>query len=81
MDPISRPKYNKSRFWLIAVEVALTLAIAVNCINMMVDMRHDLIKPSGYDEENIIVVSTEPFGPEFKEEDFVDSVRDEDLRR
>jgi putative ABC transport system permease protein len=73
--------HNKSRFWLITVEVALTLAIAVNCINMMVDMRYDLIKPSGYDEENIIVVSTEPFGEAFNEDDFVDSIRKEDLRR
>jgi putative ABC transport system permease protein len=73
--------HNKSRFWLITVEVALTLAIVVNCINMMVDMRYDLIKPSGYDEENIIVVSTEPFGEAFNEDDFVDSIREEDLRR
>lgn len=82
IGPIFRAlMHNKSRFWLITLEVALTLAIAVNCINMMVDMRHDLIKPSGYDEENIIVVSTEPFAASFKEEDFVDAVRQEDLRQ
>jgi putative ABC transport system permease protein len=82
IGPIFRAlMHNKSRFWLITLEVALTLAIAVNCINMMVDMRHDLIKPSGYDEENIIVVSTEPFAASFKEEDFVDTVRQEDLRQ
>jgi len=82
IGPIFRAlMHNKSRFWLITVEVALTLAIAVNCINMMVDMRHDLIKPSGYDEDNIIVVSTEPFAASFKEEDFVDTVRQEDLRQ
>ena len=82
IGPIFRAlMHNKSRFWLITVEVALTLAIVVNCINMMVDMRHDLIKPSGYDEENIIVVSTEPFGESFQDDDFVDSIREEDLRR
>ena len=73
--------HNKSRFWLITVEVALTLAIVVNCINMMLDIRYDYIKPSGYDEENIIVVYTEPFAPEFKEDGFVDEMRREDLRR
>ena len=25
--------HNKARFWLIAVEVALTLAIVANCVN------------------------------------------------
>ena len=73
--------HNKSRFWLITLEVALTLAIVVNCINMMLDIRYDYVKPSGYDEENLIVVYTEPFAPEFKEEEFVNQVREEDLRR
>jgi putative ABC transport system permease protein len=73
--------HNKSRFWLITLEVALTLAIVVNCINMMLDIRYDYIKPSGYDEENLIVVYTEPFSPEFKEEGFVDQVRIRDLDR
>ena len=73
--------HNKSRFWLIALEVALTLAIVVNCINMMIDIRYEYVKPSGYDEENIVVVYTTPFAPEFKEEEFVDQVRLSDLDR
>ncbi len=82
LGPILRAlMHNKSRFWLIALEVALTLAIVVNCINMMLDIRYDFIKPSGYDEENLIVVYTEPFSPDFKQEEFVDEIRLEDLRR
>jgi putative ABC transport system permease protein len=73
--------HNKSRFWLITLEVALTLAIVVNCINMMLDIRSDYVRPSGYDEENLIVVYTEPFAVEFKEEEFVDQVRLQDLQR
>ena len=73
--------HNKSRFWLITLEVALTLAIVVNCINMMLDLRYDYIKPSGYDEGNLIVVSTQPFAVEFKEDEFVDQVRRDDLDR
>jgi len=82
IGPIFRAlMHNKSRFWLITLEVALTLAIVVNCINMMLDIRYDYIKPSGYDEENLIVVYTEPFAPEFKEDEFVDQTRLEDLSR
>jgi putative ABC transport system permease protein len=73
--------HNKSRFWLIALEVALTLAIVANCINVMLDMRAEFFKPSGIDEESLLVVYTEPFAPEFKDEDFVDSLREEDLVR
>lgn len=82
IGPIFRAlMHSKSRFWLITLEVALTLAIVVNCINMMLDIRYDYIRPSGYDEENLIVVYTEPFSVEFKEEEFVDQIRLEDLTR
>jgi putative ABC transport system permease protein len=82
LGPIFRAlMHNKSRFWLIALEVALTLAIVANCINVMLDMRAEFFKPSGIDEESLLVVYTEPFAPEFKDEDFVDSLREEDLVR
>ena len=82
LGPIFRAlMHNKSRFWLIALEVALTLAIVTNCINVMLDMRSEFLKPSGMDEDNLLVVITEPFAPEFKEEAFVDALRDEDLVR
>lgn len=82
IGPIFRAlMHNKSRFWLITLEVALTLAIVVNCINMMLDIRYDYVKPSGYDEDNLIVVYTEPFSPEFKDDDFVDQARLRDLDR
>lgn len=82
LGPIFRAlMHSKSRFWLIALEVALTLAIVVNCINMMLDIRYDYVKPSGYDEENIIVIYTEPFARDFQEEEFVDQIRQRDLDR
>ena len=82
LGPIFRAlMHNKSRFWLITLEVALTLAIVANCINVMLDMRAEFFKPSGIDEENLLVVYTEPFALEFKDEDFVDALREEDLVR
>ena len=82
IGPIFRAlMHNKSRFWLIALEVALTLAIVTNCINIMLDMRSEFRKPSGMDEDHLLVAYTEPFAAEFKDEEFVDSLREEDLLR
>jgi putative ABC transport system permease protein len=82
IGPIFRAlMHNKSRFWLVTLEVALTLAIVANCVNMMLDMRHEYLRPSGYDEENLIAINTEPFAPDFEDEEFVDTIREEDLRR
>ncbi|TNF84958.1 MAG: FtsX-like permease family protein [Acidobacteria bacterium] len=82
IGPIFRAlMHNKSRFWLVTLEVALTLAIVANCVNMMLDMRHQYLRPSGFDEDNQIVIYTEPFAPDFKDDAFVDTIREEDLRR
>ena len=71
--------HHKARFLLVTLEVALTLAIVANCVNMMLDMRAEYVRETGIDEENIIVVRTEPFGAEFQDEDYVDEVRRADL--
>lgn len=82
LGPIFRAlMHSKARFWLITLEVALTLAITVNCVNVMLDLRAELAEPSGMDEEHLIVVYTEPFAPQFKQEGFVDATREEDLAR
>jgi len=71
--------HNKTRFWLITLEVALTLAIVVNCVNVTLDFRAQYTHPSGVDEENLVIVSTQPFAPEFKEDEFVENLEREDL--
>ena len=71
--------HHKARFLLVTLEVALTLAIVVNCVNMMVEMRGKYVRETGIDEEHIIVVQTEPFTPEFQDEDYVHEVRRADL--
>lgn len=72
---------NRSRFWLITIEIALTLAIAVNCFAILRQQREKLLRPSGLDEANQIAVTTEPWGEAFEDEAFVDDQREEDLRR
>ncbi len=72
--------HNKTRFVLIALEVALTLAIVVNCVNMILDLRGAMHRPSGMDEDNVVTLTVRPFGPEFADEDFDNATRLEDLR-
>ncbi len=78
--PIFRTLFrNKTRFFLVGAEVALTLAIAVNCINMMVDTRRTMNRPTGLDEANLVAVRSHPFSPDFREEEYLDNVRRSDL--
>lgn len=80
--PILRALFhNKSRFWLITVEVALTLAIVANCVNILVDLRDKYLAPTGIDEENLIIARASAFAPEFEDEAYVEEVQREDLRR
>ena len=80
LGPIFRAlMHNKSRFWLVTLEIALTVAIVANCVNMMMDYRREFLRPTGIDEENILVVSTRPFGDAFKEDEFLDAVEEQDV--
>ncbi len=73
--------HNPTRFWLITAEVALTLAIIVNCVAIIAEQRDLLTRPSGLDEPNMVVVTTQPFSSDFDDSAFLDNVRAEDLRR
>ena len=82
IGPILRSlMHNKARFWLIAVEVALTLAIVANCVNWLLDMRAEFLRDTGMDVENILVVNVEPWSEEYKDEEFVHAARELDLER
>jgi putative ABC transport system permease protein len=72
-------KRNKVRFGLIVGEVALTLAIVTNCVNMIGKARSDMAKPSGFDDDNIINVRSMPFDPAFKEDGYLDNAVGADL--
>ncbi len=71
---------NKTRFWLITVEVALTLAITANCTMMINHYRGQLLRPTGMDEEHLLVVTAEPFGEQL-DDAMVDTLREDDLRK
>jgi putative ABC transport system permease protein len=73
--------HNRVRFWLITLEVALTLAIVVNCVSLALESRGEFLRDSGIDEENILVVRAEPIAPEYDEETYLNAARDRDLER
>ena len=80
IGPIFRTLFrNKARFILIGLEVALTLAIVVNCVNMILKTKHDMDRPTGIDEANIITLRSQPFSADFKEEAYLDDSRKADL--
>lgn len=81
IGPIARALlHSRSRFLLVAVEIALTLAIVANCLNMIGDQRGKMQRPTGLDEENILVVECKTFAPEFQELNYAREVYREDLR-
>ncbi|MCA1580824.1 MAG: FtsX-like permease family protein [Acidobacteria bacterium] len=70
---------NKVRYGLIVVEVALTLAIVANCVNMIGDARREMARPSGFDDDNILSVRSAPFAPAFKEDGYLDAALRKDI--
>jgi len=81
MGPIIRAmKHNRMRFALIILEIAITLAIVTNAVNMILDERVKMLRQSGFDDENLISIGYQPFAPEFREESFVESLVQTDMR-
>ncbi len=71
LGPILRAiRRNKARFGLIAVEVALTLAVVVNCLALIADARKKMARPSGFDDDNILQVESTPFDEAFREQGY-----------
>jgi len=71
----------RSRFFLIALEIALTLAIVTNCVNLLMDLREVMLRPSGLDEQNQISVAVRPFSEDLRDEQASRQARRLDLER
>lgn len=81
MGPILRAmRRNKVRFGLIVMEVALTLAIVANCVAMIRDARATMTRASGFDDENLIRVGSNPFEKAFREDGYLDNALAQDLQ-
>jgi len=51
----------------------------VNCIGLIGDARRQMMHPSGFDDDNIILARTSPFEPAFKEDGYLDNVLARDV--
>lgn len=81
IGPILRAmSHNRIRFALIVVEIAITLAIVTNCLNMILDERRGMQKRSGFDDDNLLYVVGESFGSEWKDQSWVENTVHADLR-
>lgn len=72
--------HNRTRVILIVLEIAVTLAIVTNCVNMILDERRKMVQPSGFDDDNIVWVRSRPFRPEFRENQYLNNSIEADLR-
>jgi putative ABC transport system permease protein len=72
-------RLNKVRYGLIAAEIALTLAIVANCVNLIRDARREMAIPSGFDDENLLSVRSTPFDKAFEEDGYLDNAVRQDL--
>ena len=81
LGPILRAmNHNRTRFVLIILEIAITLAIVTNCVNMILGEREKMLRKSGFDDDNLLTLTFSPFAQEFKEQSYTDAVVMADMR-
>jgi putative ABC transport system permease protein len=81
IGPIIRAmQHNRTRVVLIVLEIAMTLAIVTNCVNVILYQRAKMNQQSGFDDDNIVRLNIRPFAPEFKDDAFIDNTIDQDVR-
>jgi putative ABC transport system permease protein len=81
IGPIFRAmKHNRTRVVLIILEIAMTLAIITNCVNVILAERAKMLQTSGFDDDNMVEMHVRPFAQEFKEPGVIENTIDSDLR-
>src|SRR5436190_3382324 len=71
---------NKVRFGLIVLQIAITLAVVTNAINMILAERAKMLRPSGFDDQNLMWVYSRPFATAFGERAYRITSAETDLR-
>lgn len=71
--------HHRTRFFLITIEIALTLAIVVNCLNILRDQRAKIERPTGMAVDDVVVATVHPFDPVFQDDDFVETIYHQDV--
>ncbi len=71
---------NRIGVFLIALQIAVTFAVVLNCLNLALAHRRLLSEPTGYDEDNLIVVMAEHYDKSLDDPAFTRSITERDLR-
>lgn len=80
LGPIFRALlHHRGRFVLIALEIALTLAIVANCLHLIGHEKARMERPTGLDEDNLLVVTLRPWSERFADNTYLEQVLDRDL--
>jgi putative ABC transport system permease protein len=81
IGPIIRAmQHNRTRVVLIVLEIAMTLAIVTNCVNVILYQQAKMNQKSGFDDDNIVRLNIRPYAAEFKNDEFLDNIIDQDVR-
>jgi len=80
LGPILRSMLrNKIAVGLLVVEIAFTMAVVVNCLNLVLSNNERMSIPTGIAEEEILVLRIRSHGDAFNEDEFLRQVIDQDL--
>ena len=71
---------NRTRFLLIVLQIAITLAVVTNAVNLIVEQRAKMLIPSGFDDDNLLWVRSKPFATAFGERAYRVTSVETDLR-
>jgi len=75
LGPIVRSmRPNRVKVVLLVLEIAVTMTIVLNCLNMIVEQRERIATPTGLDEENIFALRASPWGRDFEDGEFTAQV-------
>lgn len=70
-------RFNSS---LLLLQLALTLGLIVNSVILSLDVREKLLRPTGLDLDNTLVLEVMPTDPAFNDPDYYVSVQDQDYK-
>jgi putative ABC transport system permease protein len=71
---------NRMRVLLIVVQIAMTLAVVTNAVNMIVAQRKEMQKSSGFDDENIVRVRSRQIATAFQDRAYRIASTEADVR-
>ncbi|HEX8154364.1 MAG TPA: hypothetical protein VF698_14615, partial [Thermoanaerobaculia bacterium] len=81
IGPIIRAmKHNRTRVVLIILEIAITLAIVTNCVNVIMAERLKMSRQSGLDDAHTFWMRIRPFDAAYRKDGAIDNAVDRDVR-